>query len=291
VICAPQSFIYNQDRFFHRYFIHQAWVIRKFSHISDPGAPIFDPAGKGIDLFEYTQILQPEQIRYLTVLTVYYDDMSKPEDTFLFIPALRRSLRLSTASRCAPFNGSDWMYDDTRHGNFNGNPTHFDADYLGEKMILEQAPRVSNDATMLNDMNNYYQPLLFSKPQLGAFEIRKTWVINAHPIPEYSKGYCIGKRILYVDQQAYSASICDRFDVNMKLWKPGLGGEGMVDTPEIGKVWTNGGYAVLWDLQAQHMGWVSLAFSANQNCANIDGVNYTDVAHFSSLSALSTIMR
>jgi len=48
---------------------------------------------------------------------------------------------------------------------------------------------------------------------------------------------------------------------------------------------------VLWDLQAQHMGWVSLAFSANQNCANIDGVNYTDVAHFSSLSALSTIMR
>ncbi len=291
VICAPQSFIYNQDRFYNRYFLHQVWVIRKFSHISDPGAPIFDPRGPGTELFEYTQILAPEQIRYLTVLTVYYDDISKPQDTFLFIPALRRSLRLSTAARCSPFNGSDYIYDDTRHGNFNGNLTLFDADYLGERMMLEQAPRVSNDAQVLNNLNNYYQPLLVLKPQFGAWEIRKTWVINVHPIPSYAKGYCISKRILFIDQQAYSASLVDRYDVNGKLWKPGWGGEAIFNVPGIGRVWTNGGYAVIYDLQAQHMGWVSLAFAGNQDCRNVDGVDYTNIEHFSSLSALASIMR
>ncbi|MGH7906060.1 MAG: DUF1329 domain-containing protein [Candidatus Binataceae bacterium] len=290
LICAPQSDVYEEDRFGNRSFIHQVWVIRRFAHNSDSGVPIDDSRAKGIDLVEYTQILAPEEIKYTTVLTIYYDNMAKPEDLFLFIPALRRSLRVSSAARCSPFVGTDYIYDDTRHGNFNGNATEFDADYLGEHEVLLD-PRINNAAAALNNLNNYYLPLFFPKPTLTKWDLRKTWKINVHPTPAYMKGYCISKRILYIDEQSYSSSVADRYDMSGKLWKTSFGGDALVKTPGIGQVWTNGGTATIWDLQNEHLSWVSLPFLANQDCDNINGNNYNNIGHYSSLSALAQILR
>ena len=144
VLCGPDVWGIQQDRFGNRTPTHLIWDTRRMSHNSDPGHPINDPRGKGEFLVEYTQLVVPEQIKYLTIMTIYYDNLSKPEDLYVFIPALRRSLRMSAAARCAPFANGDWTYDDTHRGAFNGNATRFDAGYLGERRILESLDVTDN---------------------------------------------------------------------------------------------------------------------------------------------------
>lgn len=147
------------------------------------------------------------------------------------------------------------------------------------------------DASALNDVNNYYTPLFFPKPSLGKWDLRPTWKINVHPIPSYAKGYCLSKRILYVDQEGYSSFVADRYDISGKLWKPSIGGEALIRAPGLGWTWTNGGTATIWDLQNEHLSWVSLPFLANEDCGNVDGANYRSVKLYSSLSALSNVLR
>jgi hypothetical protein len=63
--------------------------------------------------------LVPEQFKYFTRLSVFYQDIKREEDDYLFVPALRRSLRSSTSARCAPLGSGDFTKDDVR-GGFNG---------------------------------------------------------------------------------------------------------------------------------------------------------------------------
>ncbi|MGH7906864.1 MAG: DUF1329 domain-containing protein, partial [Candidatus Binataceae bacterium] len=126
VTCAPHNNIYLVDRFGNRSEEVTSTVYRQFSNLSDPGMPINDPAGPGVLYAEYTRVLAPEQSKYTTQLTLYYTNPTKPEDLFLFIPALRRTLRLSSAARCSPFVGTDWTQDDVKQ-QFNGGIVRFDA--------------------------------------------------------------------------------------------------------------------------------------------------------------------
>ena len=292
VICAAQRTpVYFQDRLGNITNISQIFLIRRMSHVSDPGMPINPPEGKGIDLVEYAQILSPEQAHYTTALNVYYDDLSKPQDSYLFIPALRRSLRLSTAARCAPFFGSDWANDDTRHGCFNGNAPLFDADYLGERQILEGAGEVTDNYDLVTNLNNYYRPLFFGKPILGAWEVRPVWVVNVHRIPALAAGYCYGKRILYIDKEVYQAQWADLYDENNKFWKVDYDPQGMIQVPGVGPQWTNTGWGMTYDVENTHESAVLFKFRANQDCKNVGGVDYTSVKDFYSVSALSKVMR
>lgn len=289
-ICATQSKVWFHDRLLNESTLNQIFLLRRMSHISDPGEPIYEPRGKGEDLVQYAQILQPEQARYTTLFNVYYEDLSKPQDTYLFIPALRRSLRLSTAARCAPFFGGDFTNDDTRHGAFNGNMTHFDADFVADRQILE-APDVTQDLSKLVNPRNYFQPLFFGKPTLETWEVRPVWMINVHPIPKYTPGYCYSKRILYVDKEDYQAMWADLYDDGGKFWKVDYDPQGMVSVPGVGEAWTNTGWGTMWDEQAGHLTMAEVQMLANQNCNGPNGENYTDIGRYFSLSALSQIMR
>jgi hypothetical protein len=74
----------------------------------------------------------PEQARYTSTLSLYFKDQEQHPvpDTYIFVPALRRSLRLSTTARCAPLFGSEWTNDDAKINGFNGGTSIFDADYF-----------------------------------------------------------------------------------------------------------------------------------------------------------------
>ncbi len=291
VLCGPDVWGIQQDRFGNRTPTHLIWDTRRMSHNSDPGHPVNDPRGKGEFLVEYTQLVVPEQIKYLTIMTIYYDNLSKPEDLYVFIPALRRSLRMSTAARCAPFANGDWTYDDTHRGAFNGNATRFDADYLGKRRILESLD-VTNDLNKLLDYKNYYQPVMWGKPTLETWQVRDTWVINVHPIPAFVKGYCYARRILYIDEESYLSEWADLYDANNVLWKADYDPQGMVQVPGVGEAWNNDGWGSIYDLQNSHMSLGVLGvWHANQDCKNLHGVDYTNFEHFFTLSALAQIMR
>jgi hypothetical protein len=189
-------------------------VLRIYDHIADPTRPVMDPKAAGIYYTEYFELTKPEQARYTTILTVFYQDQTKNEDTFLFVPALRRTLRLSSAARCSPVFGSDATNDDTRHGAFNGNITKFDATYLGEQRVIVQT---DPDVVKSGFLENFVPPLYFPKPLIGKWEVRNHDVIDARHIPSLRAGYCYGKRILFCDKETANAKWAELYDENLKL--------------------------------------------------------------------------
>ena len=77
-------------------------VYRQLSYNTDPDvAPtIRGPEGKYFTQYETEK--EPEQERYTTVLTISYTDLTRQEDIYIFIPALRRTQRMSASARCSP---------------------------------------------------------------------------------------------------------------------------------------------------------------------------------------------
>ena len=289
ITCSPNNHVYLRDRYGNLTTEVASTVYRQFNFVSDPGVPNSDPSGAGIYYSEYTRVLEPEQSRYTTQLTLYYTDPAKNEDLFLFIPALRRTLRLSSASRCSPFVGTDWIQDDVKQL-FNGGIVRFGADYLGDRKIL--ALTVADESAVSN-MDNY-GTLFFPGPKIGKWEVRDTYFLDVRRIPSQRVGYCIGKRMLYVDKQQWTQSWADLYDENMKYWKSTSFQQIAHNVPEVGPVMYSGEYLVaLWDQQNNHASaWIANPpFGTNQQCDNLGGINYTDAKLYSSVGGLSSIMQ
>ena len=49
---------------------------------------------------------EPEQEKYTANLTIGYTDLTKPQDIYVFRPALRRAQQVSSSARCSN-SGSD----------------------------------------------------------------------------------------------------------------------------------------------------------------------------------------
>ena len=103
----------------------------RLMHLSDPpGGPINLPFASGTYYASrFTEVI-PEQSKYTTELTLRPDDPTRVEEIYVFLPSLRRSLRLSSAARCAPILGTDFIEDDNAWL-----PPNFRITLLGKKEI------------------------------------------------------------------------------------------------------------------------------------------------------------
>ena len=208
----------------------------KLAHVSDYDEPITNPAGNGLYLSINNQIFSPEQSRYTTSLAIYPDDPNKLPELYVFLPSLRRSLRLSSAARCAPLSGSDWTNDDQR-GGFSGINNWFVPRYLGEKKLLFLVH--STWLTNANDKDPYIgtytltdRAIGWPRPEQNRFEMRDVYLIDLIPNPSIANSYCYSHRVLYLDKDlAYTADQGDTYDRNGKLWKLQIIGRG--PTPRI----------------------------------------------------------
>ena len=296
IICSspPGYQLRLKDRFGGIYTERTALVYRRMSHISDYDKPITDPQAQGIDYSEWVQLTAPEQNKYVTNLTLYYDDLTKPEDVFLFIPALRRSLRLSASARCAPFVGTDWTQDDVRSG-FNGGIVRWVVKYLHDQQIVTLT---SGDPAVYGKWENYYPTLLFVKPTVGQWELRPVYVIDVRRVPSQRAGYCYGKQIMYIDQKNYNLLWKEMYDASMKLWKNLVAIHIASPVPREGIQAETGNFIqAVYDQQNDHM---SIAITADEHgqydvnnsaCKSYDGINYTNVELYSSVAGLSEVLR
>jgi hypothetical protein len=130
----------------------------------------------------------PEQARYTTSLAIFYKDMEAHPfpDQFVFVPAIRRSLRLSTSARCAPIFGSDWSNDDAKLNGFNGSISTYDGDALGERKEIELLS--DQQWKGYNFPNEYDMPLGFFKPSWGAWEARPVSIVDVSSDSKRSVG-------------------------------------------------------------------------------------------------------
>jgi len=244
----------TQDRFGSIYCQTAEYVYRQLAHNTDPRVPREDVRAPNLWFSEWLMVIAPEQSRYTAQLTLFPVDNQRNQELYVFLPSLRRSVRLSLTARCSPVLGTDFVQDDYKSSGFNGGIAMFDARFLGRRKILTL---FGDYKPMGGDFpNNYYMPLGWPKPSWGQWQVRDVDVIDVRRVPSKRNGYCYGSRIIYEDAETRFALFEEIFDNNLKLWKISLANQREVRDPEIGLVpgpVTSAG----WDVQNDHMTSVS----------------------------------
>ena len=213
---------WNEDRF-HNATASDALVASyRLSHISEPGFAPNPPYGKGYLFGNRYVLLAPEQNRYLSEIALYSDDPSRLQELYLFLPSLRRSLRLSAAARCSPLLGSDYAQDD--NNNFLGvQVPQFSLGYVGYKKILSMLHQnPAEDWKLSSYISTSGTMPGWPKPIAGNWEVRDAYLIDILPFTAAAKGYCYGHKVVYIDSQTWVVLAADIYEPVGKLWKIGL---------------------------------------------------------------------
>jgi hypothetical protein len=185
-------------------------------HVSDIGYPVVRPEAEGVYLSIFNQVQLPEQSKYTTELLVVRDNPNLPQEIYVFLPSLRRSLRLSSAARCAPLLGSDFVADDDR--GFSGLTNQFTATLLGQKRILNL---MHMDRAKRHDFGSWVNipgMIGWPKPILGKWELRDAFIYNLQPV-QANKNYCYGSKVMYMDAETSTLLFVDIYDKDQKFWK------------------------------------------------------------------------
>jgi Protein of unknown function (DUF1329) len=224
-------------------------VKRQLSYSTDPGVPA-DISGGGEKFFtEWYMTLEPEQDKYTTILTVDYADLARPEEMYVFLPALRRYQSLSTAARCSPSQGMDATPEDFHNG-FDSNMTELQVDYLSHKKMLALVDATPPRAAF---PQGYDMPLGWPTPSWGKWQVRDADVISVQKIPAKAASYCYGRRVMYADSHFYGTLWEDLYDPQMHLWKLQAIFPLAVDVPGVGTVNTAASdVEELWDIRNNH---------------------------------------
>ncbi len=228
----------------------------KQMHASTIGLPPNMPDAAGVFLSENCEVFEPEESKYTTVLQLFYDDPARVQENYIFVPSLRRSLRMSAAARCAPFAGGDFTNDDFRDG-FNLQVPIFQAKFLGVKRVLTM---VFEDKTFYDSGVGipvaWYWPSFIPRPSTGKWQLRDMYVFDIRRVPSLRQGYCYGSRTMFLDKEQFAPQWIDLYDAGLKYWKlywnlyyPGL-------IPETGEhtfgSGTVGGFFLMQEFQNVH---------------------------------------
>ena len=241
----------NMDRFSDVLCWRLNYEIRQMAYNWEPGIPRVEKDAGGAWLGIYVDIVQPEQYRYVADLILWWQDNLRLEDNYLFVPALRRSFRVSDASHCTPtFTFSDLSHDDNWGGWFGG-IGDFDAKALKRMKLLALTGISNNDYGKFPD--SYDMPLGWAKPSWGQWELRNVWVIDVRAIPQAGSKYCYGKRVMYVDMSTSSPLAQDLYDKNMSLSKIVVVSQKPAETTAFGtQTWAGGGIQQVWNIRNNH---------------------------------------
>ncbi len=224
------------------------------------------------------------------MLTIFWQDNLRDEDDYVFVPALRRSLRLSASARCSPLFGTDLIKDDQRYG-WNGGVGKFMGKWLRDQKLLSL---VTMDTKLPVSLANYDGFLGFPKPSFGDWETRDVNVVDIRRSPEFATGYCYGSRVDYIDSQYYTSLAEDVYDGQMQLWKVYMISTATKNFDNYGEQsWMGGIVFQVWDVQNDH--------ATTGTTASASGLRlfwdkeiperYHDVARYGTPAGLSTVMR
>jgi Protein of unknown function (DUF1329) len=186
----------------------------RLMHLSDPpDAPTNLPFANGTYYVSRFMVVLPEQSKYSTELTLRPDDPTRIEEIYAFVPSLRRSLRLSSAARCAPILGTDFVEDDNAWM-----PTNFKITLLGKKKLL--AAIIDYDKAFNRD--NYVQPpgTFPGWPKYGAvhWELRDYYILNLEWLTSLG-AYCYSQRVFYDDTETLVSNPLESYDREGHFWK------------------------------------------------------------------------
>ncbi len=220
------------------------------------------PVIPNTDGYHYKETLHPmiEPFDLKGVGFTYYRylDPAKQDDSWLYLPSLRRVRRLSTAQRSDALFGQDT--DQDSYGGYAGSIAWMNWKLVGEKEVLAA-------------FHTRHFPVKWAEGSADwafddVWEKRDVWVVEGtSKLPQYA--YL--KRVLYVDKEVYAVPYSDMYDRSGELWKvwindfafrmeafPGAPVKSDVETPFPAA-------AIMVDLQLQHATRASLPSSRFPN--------------------------
>jgi hypothetical protein len=150
-------------------------------------------------------ILEPFDLKGVGALGNRYNDSGKQDDSWLYLPSLRRVRRLSTAQRSDALFGQDTDVDS--YYGYAGHIAWMDWKFLGEQEVIGAF-----------HAKNY--PVKWDPKVDWAFddvwEKRKVYVVEGvSKLPQYA----YSKRVLYIDKEAWVVPFTDIYDRSGELWK------------------------------------------------------------------------
>ena len=151
-------------------------------------------------------ILEPFDLKGVGLTTIRYLDPDRQDDTWLYLPTLRRVRRLSSAQRSDALFGQDTDVDS--YGGYAGQIAWFDWKFLGEKTILATFHAEHFPVEYCEGEGDFIY--------CDNWEKRDVWVLEG--VSKQAQ-YAYGKRVLYVDKETYYIAYSDIYDRAGELWK------------------------------------------------------------------------
>jgi hypothetical protein len=163
------------------------------------------------------EVEAPFDARGILIMSYRYEsangplDEAKNDDTWVYLPDLRRVRRISTAQRTDSVQGTDFTMDDLR--SFSGIPPQYSWECLGEAQII--AP--FNTKTLAYPYRDDYNfgPYGFSFAN-DRWELRDAWIVRFDP---KNDDHPYHHKDIYIDKETYEPLYSFAYDRKKELWK------------------------------------------------------------------------
>jgi hypothetical protein len=150
-------------------------------------------------------ILEPFDLKGVGALGNRYIDPAKQDDSWLYLPSLRRVRRLSTAQRSDALFGQDTDVDS--YYGYAGHIAWMDWKFLGEREVIAAFHAKSYPAKW-NDKVDWAFDDVWEKRKVYAIE-------GVSKLPQYA----YSKRVIFIDKESWIVPFSDIYDRSGELWK------------------------------------------------------------------------
>ena len=151
-------------------------------------------------------IIEPFDLKGVGGLSFRYIDPSKQDDTWLYLPTLRRVRRLSSAQRSDALFGQDTDVDS--YYGYAGHIAWMAWKYLGQKEMLGSWHAQNYPVKWAPGGSDFAFDDVWEK--------RKTYVVEG--VSKLSQ-YAYSKRVLFIDTETFAVPYSDIYDRSGQLWK------------------------------------------------------------------------
>ena len=151
-------------------------------------------------------LIEPLDLKGVGGVSFRYLDQTRHDDTWLYLPFVRRTRRMSTTQRSDALFGQDIDVDS--FGGYAGQIPWFNWRLLGQKKMLASlhGARLPPEPCIDDGGMTFCEP----------WEMRDLWIVEGKSI---FPGYAFGKRMIYLDKETNIIPVTDLFDHGDELWK------------------------------------------------------------------------
>jgi hypothetical protein len=159
----------------------------------------------------------PDQAKGIRTLTYRYEaslgprDTAQPEDTWVFVPDLRRTRKISETQRSTAFAGTDFSFDDLF--SFSGLPAQYDWACIGERVLIAPVNTKVRGYPYVEDGDFGPSGLSYANDRWEARHAVGVRMSPRDPTHPYSR------KDVWLDRETFSPLYSFAYDRKGELWK------------------------------------------------------------------------